>query len=70
MSSAKKLLVPAFRQYRHNFESEEFVCGYDYEETIKIVNNLQDKIENLRACLRTCASAANGGLAWTVGEDT
>jgi hypothetical protein len=57
-----KILISAIRQYKHNDGSEGFVCAFDEEETIKVINDLQIEIICLKACLRTCANAANGGL--------
>jgi hypothetical protein len=51
LQKAFERLVPALRQYRHNFGSEEFVAGYDYEETGRIVEELLTEIETLRAQL-------------------
>lgn len=45
--NVRKLLMPAVRQYRHNFGSEELVCGYDEKETEKIVHDLLFKISRL-----------------------
>lgn len=36
-------LTPALRQYRHN-TGDDFVFGYDVEETNAIVNELEDKL--------------------------
>jgi hypothetical protein len=57
-----KLLIPAIRQYKHNDDSEGFVLAYDKKLTKQIVWDLQNEIIDLKACLRTCANAANGGL--------
>ena len=32
----KELLLPALRQYRHN-NSEGFISGFDYDETVNIL---------------------------------
>lgn len=64
MMKTPELLVPAARQYRHNNDREAgFVIGYDEEMTRQIVIDLQNTIIDLKACLRTCANAANGGLS-------
>ncbi len=55
-------LIPAVRQYKHNNGEEGFVIGYDVKTTNKVVVDLQNQIIDLKACLRTCANAANGGL--------
>ncbi len=57
-----ELLIPALRQYKHNTGEDGFVVGYDKKETNQIVSDLQNQIIDLKACLRTCANAANGGL--------
>jgi hypothetical protein len=44
MSKTPEILWGASRQHRHNFESEEFIPAFDYEETIKIVQHLQATI--------------------------
>ena len=36
IDKAKDLLGPALRQYRHN-NSDEYVAGFDYEETVNIL---------------------------------
>ena len=57
-----KILIPAIRQYKHNDGSEGFVFAYDEKLTQQIVWDLQNEIIDLKACLRTCANAASGGL--------
>jgi hypothetical protein len=57
-----KPLIPAIRQYKHNDNSECFVIAYDEKLTNQIIWDLQNEIIDLKACLRTCANAANGGL--------
>ena len=57
-----KLLIPAIRQYKHNDGSEGFVIAYDKALTQQIIWDLQNEIIDLKACLRTCANAASGGL--------
>jgi hypothetical protein len=57
-----EILIPAIRQYKHNDGSEGFVFACDKELTQQIVCDLQNEIMDLKACLRACASAANGGL--------
>lgn len=41
-----RILYPALRQYRHN-NSDEFITGYDKEETDKIVSELLQQIDQL-----------------------
>jgi len=41
-----EILYPASRQYRHN-NSDEFVHGFDHDETVKIVNRLLNKIKRM-----------------------
>jgi hypothetical protein len=43
--STPKILQKAARQYRHNAGSDEFVVAFDFEETKKIVTDLQGKAE-------------------------
>ena len=57
------ILVPASRQYKHNDGSEGFVIAYDEKLTQQIIWDLKNEIIDLKACLRTCANAANGGLS-------
>ena len=57
-----EILLPAVRQYKHNNGDEGFVVAFEAEETKRIVVDLQNEIIDLKACLRTCANAANGGL--------
>tara|TARA_R110000822_G_scaffold117856_1_gene250354 strand:- start:691 stop:897 length:207 start_codon:yes stop_codon:yes gene_type:complete len=57
-----KLLIPAIRQYKHNDDSEGFVIAYDQKLTNQVICDLQNEIINLKACLKACAKAANGGL--------
>ena len=42
------VLYKAQRQYRHNYGSEELLPSFDFEETIKIVNELGAKIKQLQ----------------------
>lgn len=42
----KDLLMGAQRQYRHN-NSDGFVCGYDMDDTEKVVGELLARIEHL-----------------------
>lgn len=37
MKTAKELLSSALRQYRHNHGSEQMICGYEYDETLRLV---------------------------------
>jgi hypothetical protein len=57
-----EILIPAIRQYKHNTGGDGFVVGYDKEGVNKIVIDLQNQIIDLKACLRTCANSAKGGL--------
>ena len=59
---AVELLAPAVRQYKHNNGDEGFIIAYDEEVTRQIVIDLQNQIIDLKACLRTCANSAQGGL--------
>ena len=43
-----EILWSASRQYRHN-NSDEFVCGFDRDETIKIVTTLAARVSELQA---------------------
>ena len=56
-----KLLVPALSQY---WDSTEYVYvpAFDYEIASQVVIDLSNEIIDLKACLRSCANAANGGL--------
>ena len=38
----KAMMVPALRQYRHNC-GDSFVFGYDINETLRIVDNLNTR---------------------------
>tara|TARA_R110000796_G_scaffold201948_1_gene318211 strand:+ start:543 stop:746 length:204 start_codon:yes stop_codon:yes gene_type:complete len=60
--SVPKILIPAMRQYKYDDKSGGFVFVYDRKLTDQIVWDLQNEIIDLKACLRTCANAANGGL--------
>lgn len=39
-----KILVPALRQYQHN-DCSGFVPGFDYDETIKILEKYREEIK-------------------------
>ena len=41
-------LHKAQRQYRHNYGSDELIPAFDFTETIKVVNELESKIEQLQ----------------------
>ena len=41
-----EILHNALRQYRHN-NSDEFLAGFDYVETVKLVISLQEEINIL-----------------------
>lgn len=43
---AKSILVSALRQYRHN-NSDDYVAGFDYEDTLDLVAKLLDSAEYL-----------------------
>ena len=43
---AESMLINALRQYQHN-DGGGLVVGFDYHETIKIVENLFQKIQTL-----------------------
>ena len=47
MSKTPEILCSATRQYKHNNEDESFVIAFEQEETIKIVERLQDRIAHL-----------------------
>jgi hypothetical protein len=59
--NANKQLTKALRQYKHN-DNSGFVAGYDINDVNELVIYLQSQIIDLKACLRTCANSANGGL--------
>ena len=40
IAKAKEYLAPAYRQYKHNYGSDGFVAGFDFQETIRLVANL------------------------------
>ena len=50
-------LEAALRQYRHN-NSEGFVCGYDVDETHKVVEQLQRDNAELRATVEALREVA------------
>jgi hypothetical protein len=41
-----KILYKAQRQYRHNIGDDTLISGFDFEETIKIVNGLLERSDN------------------------
>ncbi len=43
----KDLLMPAIRQYRHNYGSEELLFAYDKDEVDKVVEKLRQKIREM-----------------------
>lgn len=43
-----EILHKAQRQYRHNFGSEELISAFDFEETIKVVSDLEVEIKMLQ----------------------
>ena len=43
-----EILYKAQRQHRHNFGDEELILAFDFEETIRIVNELETKINQLQ----------------------
>ena len=47
MSKTPEILCSATRQYKHNNGDEDFVIAFEQEETIKIVERLQDRITEL-----------------------
>ena len=47
MSKTPEILWSATRQYKHNNGDEDFVIAFEQEETIKIVERLQDRIAKL-----------------------
>ena len=47
MSKTPEILCSATRQYKHNNEDESFVIAFEQEETIKIVERLQDRITEI-----------------------
>lgn len=49
--NAKDLMLPALRQHRHNYGSEEFIAAYDYDEANKIVERLFAENEALKSKL-------------------
>lgn len=46
--STPKILEGASRQYRHNWGSEELICGFDKEITIEIISKLQAENKELK----------------------
>ena len=44
------ILYKAQRQHRHNYGSEELIPAFDFEGTIKIVNELEAENESLKCC--------------------
>jgi hypothetical protein len=57
--NAKDLMLPALRQHRHNFGSEEFIAAYDYDEANKIVDRLIAENEALRTQLAAIREPLN-----------
>ena len=47
------ILYRAIRQYKHNDGSPDFVMGFDVEETIKIVNELESSNSKLKELLKS-----------------
>ncbi len=48
-SAIERILIPALRQYQHN-DCSGLIHAFDYEETIKIVTNLQYKLLKYNLC--------------------
>jgi hypothetical protein len=46
-----KILYKALRQYAHNTRVGDLFAGFDYDETVKIVESQAKEIEGLRECL-------------------
>ena len=68
MSKTPEILWPALRQYRHNTDNSPslvspehgFVCGFDYDEVITVVEALQAENKALRELAeRTCGDGCH-----------
>lgn len=57
---AKQLLLPACRQHMHN-DGSGLIPAYDYEETIKIVENLLERSDNSDYAVQPKASPKSLG---------
>jgi DNA repair ATPase RecN len=65
-----KCLIPALRQYRHNHGGDELIAGFDYDETHKVVRQLQERnleleeiCDELGAALDQAAKGLNNTAA-------
>jgi len=47
-----EILIPALRQYRHNFGSEEFLVGLDYDIVEQVVAQFELEKEMLEAKIK------------------
>lgn len=56
------ILLEATRQFRHNYGDDELVCGFDNDETIEIVTQLQSKLANAKEALES----SKKGLLWSI----
>ena len=48
-----KILIQALRQYQHN-DCSGLLAGFDYDETVRIVNDLQKEIASIEMQLELC----------------
>ena len=62
MNGAKKLLVSALRQYRHNDGGQVLLAGYDETEAEKVVEELQAENKLLKEDVKSVQKALRVAL--------
>ena len=63
-----KILIQALRQYQHN-DCSGLLAGFDYDETIKIINSLYNDLKTANQALLEVHHAQVSGSQWyTRGE--
>ena len=68
MSKTPEILIPALRQYRHNYGGDEMVAAFDYDEVVAIINDLEpavpvSELEELLIWLTTSKQVSTIGVA-------
>jgi ATP sulfurylase len=59
-----KILLKALRQYAHNTRVGDLFAGFDYDETVKIVESLAKEIERLKLRELIYCESCGGYKTW------